>query len=74
MKNVTISLDDHLLESTREYALQHKTSLNQLIRNLLKTVSSNPSNSWIAECFSLMDRHPVSSKGKTWKREDLYDH
>jgi hypothetical protein len=72
MKNVTISLDDHLLESTREYAHQHKTSLNQLIRNLLKTVSSNPSKFWIDECFALMDKHPVSSKGKTWQREDLY--
>jgi hypothetical protein len=73
MKNVTISIDDRLLQSSREYAHRQKTSLNTLIRNYLETVSSNASNSWIAECFSLMDKHPVSSKGKTWRREELYD-
>jgi hypothetical protein len=73
MKNVTISIDDRLLQSSREYAHRQKTSLNTMIRNYLETVSSNPSNSWIAECFALMDRHPVSSKGKTWRREELYD-
>ncbi|MGD8258269.1 MAG: hypothetical protein PVH56_11935 [Desulfobacterales bacterium] len=28
---------------------------------------------WLDECFALMDRANVSSKGKRWKREDLYD-
>ena len=45
MKNVTLSLPDDLLRRSREYAQQHGTSLNELIRNLLKRqVSPNESD------------------------------
>jgi hypothetical protein len=36
MPNITISLDTELLHSGREYAKQHRTSLNALIRKLLE--------------------------------------
>lgn len=32
MKNVTLSIDEHVLASVRRYAAEHGTSLNQLIR------------------------------------------
>lgn len=73
MPNITISLDEHLLKSGRQYAQKHHTSLNALIRNLLEQTVRNDSTQWIEECFSLMDRANVHSKGKRWKREDLYD-
>jgi len=28
---------------------------------------------WLDECFALMDRANARSRGKRWKREDLYD-
>lgn len=73
MPNITISLDEHLLKSGRQYAEKHQTSLNALIRNLLEQTVKSDSTQWIDECFSLMDRANVRSQGKRWKREDLYD-
>lgn len=72
MPNITISLDDDLIKESRDYAKKHNTSLNNLIRVLLKkTVSSSGSN-WLDECFRLMDQANINSDGLKWSREDLY--
>ena len=73
MPNITISLDEDLLKSGRQYAEKHQTSLNALIRILLEQTVKSDSTLWVEECFSLMDRVNVRTKGKRWKREDLYD-
>ena len=73
MPNITISLDESLLKSGRQYAEKHGTSVNALIRNLLEKTVTNEATQWIDECFALMDRADVRSEGKTWKRADLYD-
>ena len=73
MPNITISIDEKLLKNGREYAKRHHTSMNALIRSLLERTLRVDSSQWIDECFALMDRANVSSKGKRWKREDLYD-
>ena len=73
MPNITISLDESLLKSVRQYAQMHGTSVNALIRSLLEKTVRNDPNQWIEECFSLMDRANVQSKGARWQREDLYD-
>ena len=36
MPNITISIDEKLLKIGREYAEEHHTSVNALIRNLLE--------------------------------------
>jgi len=73
MTNVTLSIDDQLLKRARRYASQHHTSLNDLIRSLLTSTVGNPSEDWLEACFQLADRAGANSRGKTWKREDLYD-
>ena len=73
MPNITISIDEPLLKSGRQYAQTHGTSVNALIRNLLEKTVRNDSTQWIEECFSLMDRANVQSRGERWQREDLYD-
>lgn len=73
MPNITISIDEPLLKSGRQYAEKHGTSVNALIRELLEKTVRNESIDWIEECFALMDRANVRSNGKGWKREDLYD-
>lgn len=73
MKNITISLDDELLKAGREYAKRHNTSLNSLIRKLLAQTVLPESQSWLEECFSLMDQANANSRGQKWNREDLYD-
>ncbi|HBT89943.1 hypothetical protein [Desulfobacter sp.] len=73
MPNITISLDTELLHSGREYAKQHQTSLNALIRKLLERTVVPQSIEWIDSCFELMDRAKADSNGRTWNRDDLYD-
>ena len=73
MPNVTISIDEELLKSGRQYAEKHHTSVNALIRSLLEQMVMRGSTQWVEECFALMDRANASSKGTSWRREDLYD-
>ena len=73
MSNLTISIDDDLLKSGRQYAKKHHTSLNALIRKLLQeTVTQNRQN-WLDDCFDLMDESGANSHGKKWYRGELYD-
>jgi hypothetical protein len=73
MPNITISLDEDLVKAGRQYAREHNTSLNNLLRKLLEQSVKYHSNNWLDECFRLMDRAKANSKGQRWKREDLYD-
>jgi hypothetical protein len=73
MPNITISLDKDLLKSGRRYAEKHQTSLNALIRTLLEQSVRPQSKNWLEECFQLMDRTNLNSKGRRWRREELYD-
>ena len=73
MPNITISIDEDLVKAGRNYARKHHISLNALIRRLLADAVTDSSRNWLDECFDLMDRAKGDSKGKTWRREDLYD-
>ena len=73
MKNITISIEDETLEAGRRYATERGMSLNSLIRQILKSTIANDSVNWLEECFVLMDRARADSKGRKWKREELYD-
>lgn len=73
MANVTISIEDDLLKKGRKYAQKHNTSLNALIRRLLRKTVESGSDHWLEECFSLMDHAGINSDGKKWKREELYE-
>ena len=76
MPNVTISLDEELIKKSRSYAAKNNTSLNAMIRNLLKKNVTNSSESWLDNCFKIMDQTNFNSdktKLKKWKREELYD-
>lgn len=73
MANVTLSIHEKLLKESRKYAKKHNTSLNSLIRKLLSHTVTSSSKDWLDECFHLMDKAKADSKGKKWKREDLYD-
>jgi lysophospholipase L1-like esterase len=73
MPNITLSMDDDLLEAGRKYAQEHNTSLNALVRDLLAKTVTRSSSIRLEDAFRMADKHHFSSKGKTWKREDLYD-
>lgn len=73
MPNVTISIDDKLLIKGRKYAEQRGTSLNALICDLLNIKVEQNSDDWLQELFEFADKKSGSSRGKKWKREDLYE-
>ncbi len=73
MPNVTIAIDDYLLEKGRHYAQKHQTSLNCLIRNLLAQTVIEEKRNWLDDCFKLIDKAKGNSQGKKWRREELYD-
>ena len=73
MPNITLSMDEKLMEAGRRYAREHHTSLNALIRKLLAGTVAPKSEDWLQNTFQLMDQAKGDSKGKKWKREDLYD-
>jgi hypothetical protein len=73
MPNITLSIDEELLRSSREYAKTHDDTLNGLVRKLLTQAVLNGDAQWIEECLALMDRAQARSGGRTWRREDLYD-
>ena len=74
MKNITIALDEQVVESARSYAARHHTTLNGLIRTLLdRTLASDTQTGVFSEFFQLSDTHPGNSRGETWTRDELYD-
>ena len=72
MKNITIALDEKIVQAGREYAQRHQTTLNGLIRRLLEQTVLNTSGQWVDECFALMDKTQATSGGAHWTREELY--
>ncbi|GAB4111360.1 MAG: hypothetical protein Kow001_12740 [Acidobacteriota bacterium] len=72
--NVTLSIDDRLVERARKLASQRGTTLNAMIRELLEqvTASSAPEN-LLPELERMWAETRVDSGGRDWKREDLYD-
>lgn len=73
MPNITIAIDEETLKAGREYVKKHNTSLNALLRRLLRQTITSSSHDWLKECFLAMDKAGGSSGGKRWRREDLYD-
>lgn len=73
MPNITISLDQELLNQGRAYARRHNTSMNAVIRKLLEQTVRPQFEDWIDRCFELMDQAGGDSQGRSWTREALYD-
>jgi hypothetical protein len=74
MKNVTLAMDERLLEQSREYAQKHHTTLNGLIRGLLRrTVGAQRRASWVDEFLKLARTSGGNSRGWKWNREEIYD-
>jgi len=72
MKNITLSIDDEILQAGREYARIHNISFNVLVRKLIEQTVVPQKGQWLEDTFTLMDKLNVSSKNKKWTREELY--
>jgi hypothetical protein len=72
MKNITLAIDEDILERGREYARRHHTSFNGLVRDLLERTVTPPGN-WLEETFRLADEAHGNSEGQTWTKEEIND-
>jgi hypothetical protein len=71
MKNITLSADEHLVERARAVARERHTTLNNLFRDWLNSLT--PSDQRVREFEQLMDDlgSRVSTGGKKFSREEL---
>ena len=71
MANVTLSIDDQLLERGRAYAAERKSSLNALLRRLLeREIGQQKPDS--DEFIRFLQENSGCSDGKKIIREDLH--
>lgn len=75
MKNITLSVEDEIIDQAQSYAQQHHTTLNQLIRDFLKktVMPSSDEKTGIDRIFELFDQHPSKLENYKFNREEIYD-
>jgi len=71
MRNITLSIDDEVLEAGRAYAREHRVSFNTLVRRLIEQAVVPDKPGWLLDTFNLMDALDVASDGP-WTRDELY--
>ena len=71
--NVTLSIDDQTLARARSLAQRRGTSLNQMIRDYLDTLTASDPSRAVAELERLWREEEGDSSGWTWNREEAYD-
>ena len=73
MPNITLAVDEETLKAGRDYASRHGTTLNQLVRDLLRQRTVGDRKAKADAMLRHMKEHSFNSGGRDWKREDLYD-
>ena len=72
--NVTLSLDDKLLERARKLAARRGISLNQMIRDYLSELTGELSpDEVVADLDALWAESRGDSRGWRFNREELHD-
>lgn len=71
--NVTLSIDDETLARARQLAQQRGTSLNQMIRDYLASLTTSDPAKTVAELELLWKEGKGNSGGWKWNREEIYD-
>ena len=72
MANVTLAIEDKLLEKSRQYASQRGTSLNALLREMLANLT-NENGAEIDEMINRLRNSRGHSGGVKIDRESLYE-
>ena len=72
MKNITLSIDETVLQAGREYARNHNISFNSLVRKLVEQTVVTNKDYWLHDTFSLMDTLNATLGNEKWTREELY--
>lgn len=74
MANLTLSLDDELLQKAREAAVREHTSVNALVREYLKQyVNARERRLRALDVLDLLAERTDSSSDERWSRESLHE-
>ncbi len=75
MKNITLAVDETVLDAVRRYAVTKNTSVNAIVRDHLGRIARNQSRAREAmrELRAMSDRSGAEVGPVTWTRDDLYD-
>ena len=74
MANLTLSLDDALLQRAREAALRDHTSVNALVRDYLANYVDAKSRRLAAlDALDTLAARSTSRSDKRWSRDELHD-
>ena len=72
--NLTITVDDELLLRARALARRRGVSLQEMLREYLRTlVGESSGKEAAAELLELLTRHGGHSGGRSFRREDAYE-
>lgn len=76
MANLTISIDDDVLRMARIRALEHRTSVNAILRDYLERYAGvGPTAVALAGFLELATASDASSGrgGRTWTRDEIHE-
>lgn len=75
MKNITLAVEDAVLEEVRVYAAKRKTSVNGLVRDFLQGIAAQEDKTARARrrLAELIEKSPLEVGPRTWNRDELYD-
>ena len=75
MKNITLALDDTLLDEVRTIAANRKTTVNAMVRDFLHRIAQQESRaeSAMRELVRMSERTNAKLGPVTWTRDELYD-
>lgn len=74
-KNITLAIDEDILDRVRIIAAERKTTVNGLVRDFLEGVARQEDRSERARrrLRELVETSTLEVGPITWKRDDLYD-
>ena len=76
MSNITLKVDDDIIQKVRKIAIDKNTTLTQMVRDYLELVAERDSNQKARTLQDLEGSFCELSRDmgkKNWKREDLYE-
>ena len=75
MKNITLSVDDEVLDAVKIYAAERKTTVNAIVRAELERIAKAEDRSARARrrLLELAENSKAEMGQVTWKRDELYE-
>lgn len=72
--NLTLSIDDLVIENARRHAKALGKSVNQLVREYLEQLAGNSDRERLLQEFREISKHPIGhSKGWKFNREEIHE-